>query len=92
LRAQIRRVPGELIPPALHTIEQYANNTIEAKHGRLKARLRPVRGLQRHRSARPLAAGRAFVQNLRRGHYDIAAGVSSRHRLPIAFDDLAITI
>jgi IS6 family transposase len=34
------RVPGELIPSALHTFEQYANNTVEADHGRLKARLR----------------------------------------------------
>jgi len=32
------------------------------------------------------------VQNLRRGHYDTTAGVSSRHRLRIAFDDLAITL
>jgi deazaflavin-dependent oxidoreductase (nitroreductase family) len=31
-----------------------------------------MRGLKRHRPARILAAGHAFVQNLRRGHYDIA--------------------
>jgi len=66
------RVLDELIPSALHTVEQYANNPIEADHGRLKARLRPMRGLKRHRSARVLAAGHAFVQNLRRGHYEIA--------------------
>jgi transposase-like protein len=86
------RVPGELIPSALHTVEQYANNPIEADHGRLKARLRPMRGLKRHRSARILAAGHAFVQNLRRGHYDIATDLPDRQRLRIAFDDLAITI
>ena len=86
------RVPGEWIPPALHTIEQYATSPIEADHGRLKARLRPMRGVKRHRSARILAAGHAFVQNLRRGHYDIATDAPSRHRLRIAFDDLAITI
>jgi hypothetical protein len=34
----------------------------------------------------------ASLQNLRRGHYDIATGASSRHRLRFAFDDLAITI
>src|SRR5439155_15779617 len=34
-------------------------------HGRLKARLRPTCGLQRPRSARIIAAGHAFVQNLR---------------------------
>jgi transposase, IS6 family len=86
------RVLGELVPSALHTVKQYANNPIETDHGRLKARLRPMRGLKRHRSARILAAGHAFVQNLHRGHYDIATDVPVRHRLRIAFDDLAITI
>jgi transposase-like protein len=82
----------ELVPAALHIVEQYANNPIEADHGRLKARLRPMRGLKRHRSARILAAGHAFVQNLRRGHYDIVTDVPDHHRLRKAFDDLAITI
>jgi transposase, IS6 family len=86
------RVLDELVPSALHTVEQYANNPVEADHGRLKARLRPMRGLKRHRSARILAAGHAFVQNLRRGHYDIATEVPSRHRLRVAFDDLALAI
>jgi glyoxylate reductase len=86
------RMLDELVPSALHTVEQYANNPIEADHGRLKARLRPMRGLKRHRSARILAAGHAFVQNLRRGHYDIATDVPDHHRLRKAFDDLAITI
>ena len=86
------RAVDELIPSALHTAEQYANNPIEAGHGRLKARLRPMRGLKRHRSARILAAGHAFAQNLRRGHYDIATEVPDHHRLRIAFDDLATAI
>ena len=86
------RVLDELIPSALHTVEQYANNPIEADHGRLKARLRPMRGLKRHRSARILAAGHAFVQNLRRGHYDIATEVPRCHRLRVAFADLTLAI
>ncbi len=53
------RVLDELVPSALHVAEQYANNPVEANHGRLKARLRPMRGLKRHRSARILAAGHA---------------------------------
>jgi transposase-like protein len=85
-------VLDELVPSALHTVEQYANNPVEADHGRLKARLRPMRGLKRHRSARTLAAGHAFVQNPRRGHYDIATEVPARHRLCLAFDDLALAI
>jgi len=85
-------VLDELTPSALHTVEQHANNPIEADHGRLKARLRPMRGLKRHRSARVLAAGHAFAQNLRRGHYDIATDTPGRHRLRIAFDELALTL
>jgi IS6 family transposase len=74
---------------ALHVTERYANNSVEADHGRLKARLRPMRGLKRHRSARILAAGHALVQNIRRGHYEIASDVPARHRLRVAFDELA---
>ena len=51
-----------------------------------------MRGLKRHRSARILAAGHAFVQNLRRGHCDIATDTPRRHQLRVAFDDLVITI
>jgi transposase, IS6 family len=86
------RILDELVPDALHTVEQYANNPIEADHGRLKARPRPMRGLKRHRSARTVAAGHTFVQNLRRGHYDIATEVPDRHRLHTAFDELATSV
>ena len=79
-------------PAALHTVERYANNPAGADHGRLKARLRPMRGLERHRSARMLAAGHAFVQNLRRGHYDIAVDAPGRCRLGAIFDELALAI
>jgi len=86
------RVLDELAPSALHTVERYANNPIEADHGRLKARLRPMRGLKRHRSARILAAGHAFVQNLRRGHYDIATDIPAPHKLRTIFGELALVI
>ena len=45
---------------------------VEADHCQLKRRLRPMRGLQTDRTAQVVVAGHAFVQNLRRGHYDIA--------------------
>ena len=61
----------EMAPAARHITERYANNSIEADHGRFKARLRPMRGLKRLSSARTIAAGHAFVQNLRHGHYAI---------------------
>ena len=41
------RVVEELIPAACHVTEQYANNVVEVDHGRLKARLRPMRGVKR---------------------------------------------
>jgi transposase-like protein len=58
------RVLDELAPAARHMLQQYANNRVEADHGRLKARLRPMRGLQTIRSLRTMATGHAFVQNL----------------------------
>jgi transposase-like protein len=54
----------ELAPAAWHRTDQYANNRVEADHGRLKARLRPMRGLKQDQSARIVVAGHAFVQNL----------------------------
>jgi IS6 family transposase len=63
------RVIEELIPAACHIPEQHVKDPIEADHGRLKARLRPMRGLKRLRSARVISAGHAFVQSLRRSHY-----------------------
>jgi transposase-like protein len=83
------RVLDELVPSALHIVEQYANNPVESDHSRLKARLRPMRGLKRLRSARTLAAGHAFVQNLRRGHYEIATDEPDHDRLRRASDALA---
>jgi transposase-like protein len=44
----------ELLPAAWHRTEQYANNRVEADHGRLESRLRPMRGLKQDRSARRL--------------------------------------
>ena len=62
----------ELLPAAWHRTDRYANNRVECDHGRPKARLRPMRGLKQDRSARVVIAGHAFVQNLRRGHYELA--------------------
>jgi IS6 family transposase len=86
------RVLDELVPSALDTTEQYANNGVEADHGRLKARLKPMRGLKRFRSSHILAAGHALIQNLRRGHYELAVDQPARERLRVAFDELALAI
>ena len=85
------RILDELVPTAAHVTEQYSNNQIEADHGRLKARL-PMRGLKRFRSTARIAAGHAFVQNLRRGHYELATDVSPPLRLGTAFSELALAM
>jgi hypothetical protein len=79
-------------PAALHDTEQYANNRVEADQCRLKARLRPTRGTKTLRGVRTLARGHAFVQNLRRGPYEIATETIARHRLRGAFDELVVAI
>jgi transposase-like protein len=82
----------ELLPAAWHRTDRYANDHIEADHGRLKARLRPMRGLKQDRSARIVIAGHGFVQNLRRGHYELAVEEPVARRLAVAFDELALAI
>jgi transposase, IS6 family len=82
------RVLDELAPAALRETGQYANNRIEADHGRLKARLRPMRGIKTLRGLGTVARGHAFVQNLRRGDYEIATEAAARHRLRVGFDEL----
>jgi hypothetical protein len=62
-----------------------------ADHGRLKSRLRPMRGLKRLRSTQVISAGHAFVQN-HRGHYELGFDLDPRHRLPTAFAELAHAI
>jgi transposase-like protein len=71
---------------------RYANNPIESDHGRLKARLRPVRGLKHLRSAQVIGSGHAFVQSLRRGHYELATDIEPHRRLASAFTALALAL
>ena len=82
----------ELLPAAWHRTDRYANNHIEADHGRLKARLGPMRGLKQDRSAKIVIAGHALVQNLRRGHYELAVEAPVNRRVAVAFDELALVI
>jgi transposase-like protein len=82
----------DLLPAVWHCTERYANNRVEADHGRLKSRLRPMRGLKQDRNARVVVVGHAFVQNLRRGHYELATGEPANRRVAVAFDELAMAI
>jgi transposase-like protein len=93
LAAPLLRVVDELLSGVLHDTEQYSSNRIANDHGRLKAKLRSMRGLRTDRTASIMIRGHAFVQNLRRGHYEL--GAEARHkqlRPAAAFDELAEAI
>jgi transposase-like protein len=93
LAAPLLRVVDDLLPDTPHNTTQHANNRIEWDHGRLKARLRPMRRLRTDRTATVVIRGHAFVQNLRRGHYEL--GVEARHvrpRVAAVFDELTTAI
>jgi transposase-like protein len=82
----------DLIPAGFATTRRYQNNRVECDHGRLKARLRPMRGLKTHRTASVVIRGHAFIQNLRRGHYELAVDATRVFRLATAFDELTPAI
>ena len=86
------RVLDELVPAAWHHVERWANNRIEADHSRLKQRLRPMHGLHTDRTAQIIIAGLAFLQNLRRGHYELGVDTAQASRLATAFAELAQAI
>ncbi len=68
----------ELVPAALHNTGQ--NNRVECDRGRLKARLRPMRGLKTHRTGSVVIRGHAFIQDLRHGHYELAVDATRTFR------------
>jgi IS6 family transposase len=86
------RALDDLVPATCHVMKKYANNPIESDHGRLKSRLRPMRGLKQLRSAQVISAGHAFVQNIRRGHYELGVEEAVNLRVLAAFDELTLAI
>jgi transposase-like protein len=82
----------ELVPSAWHHVEQYANNPIEADHGRLKHRLRSMRGLRTEKTAQIIITGHAFLQNLRRGYYELAIDTPPTQKVAAAFTELVNAI
>lgn len=79
----------QLIPNAFHNTERYENNRVECDHGRLKARLRPMRGLKRDQTASVAIKGHALIQNIRRGHYELGTETTPHLRLVEALSELA---
>jgi hypothetical protein len=52
-----------------------------------------MRGLKRDRTAAVVIRGHAFVQNLRRGHYELGVNARiDRLRVAAAFDELTMAI
>jgi hypothetical protein len=51
-----------------------------------------MRGLKRLRSAPVISAGHAFVQNIRRGHYELGTEEPRNLRVRAAFTELAFAI
>jgi hypothetical protein len=52
----------------------------------------PMRGLKQDRSAKVIVAGHALVQNIRRGHYELAVEEPTNRRVAVAFDELVLAI
>jgi IS6 family transposase len=51
-----------------------------------------MRGLKQLRSTRVITAGHAFIQNIRRGHYELGTEETVNLRVSAAFDELVIAI
>jgi transposase, IS6 family len=51
-----------------------------------------MRGIRQEPSARVVIARHAFVQNVRRGHHELAVEEPVNRRLAVAFDELALAI
>ena len=75
--AALAHVIVDLLPGTVHNTDRYANDRVECDLGRLKARLRPMRGLTTDRTASVIISGHAFIQKLRRGHYELGADAVS---------------
>jgi transposase, IS6 family len=51
-----------------------------------------MRGLKQLRCAQVISAGHAFIQNLRRGHYELGAEEIVNLRVLAAFDEPTLAI
>jgi IS6 family transposase len=51
-----------------------------------------MRGLRTDQTAQVVIAGHAFMQNLRRGHYELGADAPPAMRVAVAFSDLTRAI
>lgn len=59
-----------------------------AARGSNQSKARPARELKTDRTSSVVIRGHAFVQNVRRGHYELGVEASPVFRLTAAFDEL----
>jgi hypothetical protein len=64
----------------------------QADHSQLKHRLKPMRGLRTDRTAQVIIAVHAFMQHLRRGHYELVVETTGAERVATAFTELTLAI
>ena len=74
------------------TSSGYANNAWRPLHGRLKARLRPMRGLKRDCSARDVVAGHAWSRMCDEAIASLDVDATPNRRLVASFAELAVAI
>ena len=90
LAPALAQVIADLLAEVIHHTRCHANNPLECDHARLKARLRPMRGLNTDRTAGVVVRGHAFIHNLGRHHYQLGAyAAAARLTVAAAFDELA---
>jgi hypothetical protein len=80
--------------PVGHRITWNRTPTIGSRptHGRLKQRLRPRRDVRTLHAAAVVITALAFLQNLRRGGYELGTETPRSLRLAVAFTELASAI
>ena len=65
---------------------------LQVNHAREVLERYTMRGLKRLHSTQVISAGHAFVQNLRRGHYELGLDADPRHQLSAAFAELTLAV
>ena len=90
LAPALAQVVADLLAEVFHDTRCHADNPLECDHARLKARLRPMRGLTTDRTAGVVVRGHAFIHNLRRHHYQLGTyGAAAQLTVAAAFDERA---
>ena len=83
LAPALAQVIADLLAEVFPNTRCHANNPLECDHARLKARLRPMRGLNTDRTAGVVVRGHGFIHHLRRHHYQLGTYAAAA-RLTVA--------